>query len=231
MLTSVRLAPYRRDQRPTASQSSEFHGEARCRVHDAQHPGPGPRFQPAHVRRRQILDAAARLVVNGGYETLTIDQVASEAGVAKGTVYLYFEAKHMLLVGLQEDLAQSFLDGPLELMADETCTWLDRLDALVMRRLEVRLAHSKLYHELFHVHRVPDGEEPLKQVRNLMAEILERGRQAGEFDVQDLEITTDFLMHAAGGACDHVDHSDMAEVRQTIDRVQELFHRVVKATN
>ena len=58
-------------------------------------------------------------------------------------------------------------------MADESYTWLDRLDAVVRRRLEVRLTHSRLYHELFHVHTVPDGEEPLKQVRALLAEILE----------------------------------------------------------
>jgi AcrR family transcriptional regulator len=162
---------------------------------------------------------------------MTMEQVATKAGIAKGTVYLYFTSKQSLLAGLQADLAQSFLDGPSQAMADESCTWLDRLDAVVRRRLEVRLTHSRLYHELFHVHSVPDAEEPLKQVRALIGEILERGQEAGEFDVEDVTVTTDFLLHASGGACDHVDRSDEAEVAQTIQLVQKLFHRVVCASS
>jgi AcrR family transcriptional regulator len=190
---------------------------------------PRPRTQPEHVRRREILDAAARLIVEHGYERTKIDQVAAEAGIAKGTVYLYFPSKQSLLAGLQADLASSFLDGLAEMMDDEHSSWLDRLEALARRRIEVRVAHAKLYHELFHVHAAPDGEEPLKQVRALLAEILERGDEAGEFDVEDVTLTTDFLLHASGGACDHVDRSDTAEVLLTIDRVQELFRRVVRA--
>lgn len=188
---------------------------------------PNPRFRPPHVRRRQILDASARLVVEHGYEGITMEQVAEEAGIAKGTIYLYLPSKQSLLASLQADLAQLFLDAPLEMMADESSTWLDRLNAVVRRRLEVRLSHSKLYHELFHVNRVGADEEPLEQARALIAEILERGTEAGEFDVRDVPVTADFLLHAAGGACDHIDRSNNAQKDQTVREVQRLFQRVV----
>lgn len=190
---------------------------------------PGSRFQPPEVRRRQILDAAAQLVVEHGYEAMTMDEVASNAGIAKGTVYLYYPSKQALLAALQADLAQSFLDGPLAMMTNPSYSWLDRLEAVAKRRLEVRIAQSRLYHELFHVSAAPDGQEPLERVRALIREILARGTDAGEFDVDDLTVTTDFLLHAAGGACDHVDRSDDAEIVLTIKRVQELFRRVVRA--
>lgn len=224
-------APYRRPVKIDCRSVSAADGVEGLSASDGERPDSRRRVQPAHVRRRQILDATAKLLEAGGYEALTIDRVASEAGIAKGTVYLYFKGKLGLLVALQEDVARSFLDGPLQLMEDQTCSWLQRLQALVRRRLEVRLSHSKLYHELFHVRGVPDGEEPLKHVRELMAEILERGTLAGEFDVQNVNVTTDFLMHAAGGACDHVDRSDPQEVLQTIAQVQELFRRVVRAAS
>lgn len=185
------------------------------------------RFQPPHVRLRQILDAAERLIVEHGYEGMTMDQVAAAAGVGKGTVYLYFSSKQHLLAGMQADVAQLFLDGPSEMLADESYTWRQRLDALVRRRLEVRLSHRQLYHELFHVNRARAGEEPLDQVRAMLAEILARGTDAGEFDVEDVELTTDVLLHASGGALERVDRFDADRVEAALQRVLGLFHRIV----
>lgn len=188
------------------------------------------RVQPPHVRLRQILDAAEQLIVEHGYEGMTMEQVASSAGVAKGTVYLYFPSKQNLLAGMQADMAQLFLDGPSEMMADESCTWLDRLDGVVRRRLEVRLAHAKLYHELFHVNRARAGEEPLERVRAMLAEILARGSDAGEFDVDDVILTTDVLLHASSGALEHVDRFDEQRIETALQQVLELFHRMVGAS-
>jgi TetR/AcrR family transcriptional repressor of nem operon len=190
---------------------------------------PGARVQPPHVRLRQILDAAEQLIVEHGYEGMTMGQVASAAGVAKGTVYLYFTSKQSLLGGMQADMAQLFLDGPSEMMADESCTWLDRLDAVIRRRLEVRLSHAKLYHELFHVNRARAGEEPLERVRAMLAEILARGTDAGEFDVEDVILTTDVLLHASGGALEHVDRFDPGRIALALLHVLRLFHRIVGA--
>ncbi len=53
---------------------------------------------PKGRKRLQILEAATRLFIAQGYRKTSVDQVAREAGVAKGTVYLYFETKSELLV-------------------------------------------------------------------------------------------------------------------------------------
>ncbi len=45
-------------------------------------------------RTSGILDAARRVFGEKGYEDATIDDIAREAGVAKGTVYLYYRSKH-----------------------------------------------------------------------------------------------------------------------------------------
>ncbi len=44
-------------------------------------------------RRSSILDAAYRLFIAKGFESTTIDDIALGAGVAKGTVYLYYKSK------------------------------------------------------------------------------------------------------------------------------------------
>jgi len=51
-------------------------------------------------KRRAILDAARELFARRGYEETTIAEIARDAGVAVGTVYLYFQNKHDILVGV-----------------------------------------------------------------------------------------------------------------------------------
>jgi AcrR family transcriptional regulator len=49
-------------------------------------------------KRRAIIEAARHLFTTTGYESTTMAQVAGQAGVAVGTVYLYFKNKNDLLV-------------------------------------------------------------------------------------------------------------------------------------
>ena len=58
-------------------------------------------------RRGQIMDAARESFGNNGLSRTTVDDIAKRAGVAKGTVYLYFKSKQEILRQvLDEDLTQ-----------------------------------------------------------------------------------------------------------------------------
>jgi AcrR family transcriptional regulator len=48
-------------------------------------------------RRAQIVDAALRLWMRSGFDPTTVDAIAREAAVAKGTIYLYFPTKEAIL--------------------------------------------------------------------------------------------------------------------------------------
>lgn len=51
-------------------------------------------------RTREILAAARRLLEHRGPEAMTMEEIAAAAGVAKGTVYLYFQSKDDLIQAL-----------------------------------------------------------------------------------------------------------------------------------
>ncbi len=51
-------------------------------------------------RRNDIIDAAERLFFEKGYENTTMDQVAEEAELSKGTLYLYFKNKEDLYLAI-----------------------------------------------------------------------------------------------------------------------------------
>src|SRR2546421_12865164 len=59
-------------------------------------------------RRREILEAACRVVARYGFQGATVDRVAEAAQIAKGTVYLYFRNKDELLQAAVEQGIENF---------------------------------------------------------------------------------------------------------------------------
>lgn len=175
------------------------------------------------MRRRQILDAAARLATEEGLEQTSIAKVAAAAGMAKGSIYLHFESRQDLIAGLQADLWDRLLDVPLAIVADDSLTSTERLDTIVEHWMRFEYDHHGLYHEVFHTV-ATDSDEPLVRARSLLGEVVAQGAADGEFDVAgiDTDVLVDFLLHAYLGPCFHGAESDAA-----IANVQRLFRRVV----
>jgi len=62
---------------------------------------------PQSDKRQRILDAAVRVFAEEGFYNSKVSQIAEAAGVADGTIYLYFKSKDDLLISLFEDRMDS----------------------------------------------------------------------------------------------------------------------------
>jgi TetR/AcrR family fatty acid metabolism transcriptional regulator len=60
-------------------------------------------------KRERILDAAVKVFAKKGFHATRVSEVAKAAGVADGTIYLYFESKDEILVSLFEDRVAKLL--------------------------------------------------------------------------------------------------------------------------
>jgi TetR/AcrR family fatty acid metabolism transcriptional regulator len=69
----------------------------------AAEPGNGGGNGAAAGKRERILDAAVRVFAAEGFYNAKVAQIAQLAGVADGTIYLYFKSKDDLLISLFED--------------------------------------------------------------------------------------------------------------------------------
>ncbi len=63
--------------------------------------------QLVRARKAQILEAAVNVFAAKGFARDTIKEIAREAGVADGTIYLYFENKDALLLALLDQLNET----------------------------------------------------------------------------------------------------------------------------
>ncbi|MEO6468202.1 MAG: TetR family transcriptional regulator [Acidimicrobiia bacterium] len=64
----------------------------------APEPADGALARSQAARRRRVIDATLELAAGGGFDAVQMRDVATEAGVALGTVYRYFESKERLLL-------------------------------------------------------------------------------------------------------------------------------------
>ena len=175
------------------------------------------------MRRRQILDAAARLAVEEGLDNTSIAGVAAEAGLAKGSIYLHFESRKELLAALQADLWDRMLERPEAIIASTKLSSTDKLDAIVEHLMRFEYDHHDLYHAVFHTI-ASDSPEPFARATDLLSGLLASGSEAGEFDLVglDADIVVQFLLHGYTGPCFQHNDQDAA-----IRNVQQLFRRTL----
>ena len=182
-----------------------------------------PRRQPPDVRREQILDAAARVLVDRGLAATTMSDVAEAASVAKGTVYLYFESKSELLAVLRA----RYFEGFAAMLDDRPATGIAaRIERLVAATYDFALANHELHHVLFH--QAGFGEaDAFARARAALAELIEAGQAAGELEVADPPLATDFLLQGLHGALAAATHRPGPDRQRLVAGVTELACRAL----
>ena len=94
--------------------------------------------------RDAILDATDRMLAQSGYKRMTIDDLAREVGIGKGSVYLHFKSK--------EDIALSHIDRIIDRLcnrlhdiADSTAPCEKRLADMMVERVLYRFDSVQHY--------------------------------------------------------------------------------------
>ena len=182
-----------------------------------------PRTQPADVRREQLLDAAERLLLERGLRATTVADVAREAGVAKGTVYLYFRSRDELLAGLRSRYLGRYL-APLERRRGPVRA---RVRRLLRGLVAVAAANRQLHHVLFHEAGFAEADA-FAGVRDRLGDLLAEGVAEGELALDDPALTASFVLHGVHGTLVEVLHGHPRRSRRAAARVlAELVDRAL----
>ena len=172
---------------------------ARAAPERPEQPAAARRREPPEVRREQLLDAAAAVFLERGLAGATMADVSEAAGVAKGTIYLYFDSKSAVLTALRARYTSQWLAQTGRLDAPPgRGGYARQLRSFLATMYDFHAANQRLHHLLFHAAEVSE-DEPLEQARAVLVRFVTRGAEAGAFAVDDPEETASFLLDGLHG--------------------------------
>ncbi|MBH5319530.1 TetR/AcrR family transcriptional regulator [Paenibacillus sp. GSMTC-2017] len=127
--------------------------------------------QKSDETRKNIVEASEKLFASKGYDTVTMREIAKEAGCSHTTIYIYFKDKEALLTQLSMPPLQALL-LTFEAFLSQELPADDKLKAISLAFIEFCLANRNMYNLFFAVKSVRvDDEAPdmeLNQLRNTM---------------------------------------------------------------
>jgi len=144
-------------------------------------------------RRSDIIDAAERVFFSRGYDVSTMDDVAAEAELSKGTLYLYFESKDELHFAIMER-GMAFLMQLMEEKIRHEENGRQNLKALGLALVELSNIHPDYFNSLILFQSRDVEQQKLNEMKikkfiegrnsiNLLNEAIEKGMKDGSIRV------------------------------------------------
>ena len=137
-------------------------------------------------KRQAIQDAVIRLICREGLKSVTMERVAQETGIAKGTVYLHYRDKQELLDAVKESSLTPMMTSVDEVFHSDLEPE-QKLRELVSRYFEYFDAHRDLFRVLIYereVIRVQGSRYQSDRYRHMVQEtarIINDGIRSGAF--------------------------------------------------
>lgn len=151
--------------------------------------------------KRQLYQCAMKLFRERGFDRVSVDEIVREAGMAKGTFYIYFNTKSdiilemlrqydtyydQIMAGLPDDLS---IDEQMEEIVKGACRFteevigLDLIRVLYVKQLTEGQEHPGLLNED-------------RALFRILSELLTEGQRAGVYDpALDVPDTTRLILH------------------------------------
>ena len=149
-----------------------------------------------------ILDAADRLLARYGYRKMTMDDIAQEVGIGKGTIYLHFKSKEEIALARVDRIVDR-LNERLRGIARSNGSAAGRLRRMLLERVLFRFDSVQHYTES--LSDVLAAIRPALLVRHnrhfdeeerVFAALLKEGKSDGEFVFKDIRGTARALLVA-----------------------------------
>ena len=143
--------------------------------------------------KRKIFEASMKLFAEKGYEGTSIEEITSEVGVAKGTLYYHFTSKEEIFDFLISE-GMGLLENSIQIKVNKQDNYVDKVRAIIL--IQVKLVENYEKFITILTTEMWGNSERSKACRNFVSEylkdikkILDEGIEKGELK----ETNTDLM--------------------------------------
>ena len=183
-------------------------------------------------KRSEILEAAMAVFARNGFHRSRMEEVASEAGIGKGTVYEYFDSKHQLLQALH-----GYMLAKLKDYYSEELKGIEEPPAIIRGFLAAALASFRQWEPFFYVFcdvwaeagRLEQQSLLRLQLRDAykssigdLTMVIEAGVAGGFFDCEQPRLAAEHILACVDGLALHwlydPDAFDLEQMTESLTR-------------
>ncbi|HET9524865.1 MAG TPA: TetR/AcrR family transcriptional regulator [Pyrinomonadaceae bacterium] len=190
---------------------------------------------PKEAVKDAILDATDRLLARYGYRKMTVEDIAHEAGIGKGTIYLHFSSKEEVVLSHVDRIVDRLKERLREIGGSDAPA-AERLREMLLTRVMFRF--DSIQHYTQSLNDLLAALRPGLLARRaiyfdaeaqIFAEVLTKGRQSGDFDFDDERATAHAMLQATNGLLPYslstTELGERQEVQQRAADVADLILR------
>ena len=118
-------------------------------------------------RTRSLLESTRRLIASQGFDAVTMERVARDAGITKGGIYLYFRNKDQMILAAIEEIVTAMLRDIEERVGAKDSPW-EQLCQLIRAQLDIMEQNKELLRTLLLDRRLMKDSPKGSQSRRLL---------------------------------------------------------------
>jgi AcrR family transcriptional regulator len=180
----------------------------------------------AKIRKKQIIIAAMRCFQRKGYVNTTVDDIAAEYGLSKGSIYWYYSSKKAVLI----DIFQYWMDETFQGISAEIANMETSRNKLIRMGeffIESLIKDYELYSSMMVFWSTAFEDEAMRQMISslyrkydeIVTSLLYQGESKGEFTVPNKKIFSTIMIAMIEGLIVRqvmVSSLDLSGIRQEI---------------
>ena len=184
-------------------------------------------------RTEEILEATRKVISSYGFEGITLEKVAEEAGISKGTIYLYFENKEELMISsieygldkLIEEL-ENCIYGEIDILNKIRKIISTKLKYIESHRDFVKAFIAEMYGQI-----LVSNKDRLMRIRNkrdhfykVLTDIIKSGIDSGVFrKVDPYKGAFSLIELIKGIGIKRIIHNSEEDLDKDIDFIMDIF--------
>jgi AcrR family transcriptional regulator len=183
--------------------------------------------------RDTILDATDHLLARYGYKKMTMEDLAQEVGIGKGTIYLHFKSKEEVVLSHIDRIIDR-LKERLTSIAGSDAPAPERLKSMLIERVLFRFDsvqhYSQSLNDLLAALRpnlLARRKRFFEEEALVFAEVLKGGKQKGDFEFEDALTTAHTLLLATNSLLPYSlsarELGERGDVKEKVSRIADLL--------